>query len=120
MVNLIKNLPNLTDQDNQHKFSRYVAVKEEHAELVKHEIRIIWGDFLNAEHVEKFPELPEIVWKIMKLGSKTRQEVDLKSAEELLDAVLRFSDIFWKLKNLESVRVKAPYAGAGNELILHK
>src|SRR3989338_959812 len=26
--------------------SRYTKVKEEHAELVKHEVRIIWGDYI--------------------------------------------------------------------------
>jgi len=27
-------------------FSRYVSVKEEHAEKAKHEIRVIWGDYI--------------------------------------------------------------------------
>lgn len=120
MVNLINNLPNLSDRENQHKFTRYIAVKEEHAELVKHEIRVIWGDFLKPEHIKKFPELNDLVWQIMKLGSQARQEIDLKIATDLLNAVLRFSEIFWKIKEREPVRVPAPYAGAGKELILHK
>ena len=35
--------------------SRYVAVKEEHAEQAKHEVRIIWGDFISPAHVEEYP-----------------------------------------------------------------
>ncbi|MCJ7483522.1 MAG: superoxide dismutase, Ni, partial [Thermodesulfovibrionales bacterium] len=31
-------------------FSRYVTVKEEHAEKAKHEIRVIWGDYIKAQH----------------------------------------------------------------------
>ncbi len=35
-----------------YSISRYIAVKEDHAELTKHEIRIIWGDFIKAVHIE--------------------------------------------------------------------
>ena len=48
--------------------SRYIAVKEEHAEKAKHEIRVIYGDFINDAHIEAHPELPALFHKIMKLG----------------------------------------------------
>jgi nickel superoxide dismutase len=118
MVNLINELPDLSTQENNHKFSRYITVKEEHAELVKHEIRIIWGDFIKPDHVEKFPEIHDLVWKIMSLSSKARQEVSLEVANDLLTAVLNFSDIFWKIKGREPVRVNAPYPNTGTELVL--
>jgi len=35
--------------------ARYIAVKEEHAEKAKHEIRVIWGDYLKHEHLENIP-----------------------------------------------------------------
>src|SRR5690606_30135966 len=53
--------------------SRYIAVKEEHAEKAKHEIRVIFGDFIKGPQVEKYPELPTLVHKIMMAGSKARQ-----------------------------------------------
>jgi len=34
-----------------HQMSRYVRVKEGHAEICKHELRIIWGDYFQAEHL---------------------------------------------------------------------
>src|SRR3972149_2567875 len=49
--------------------SRYIAVKEEHAELLKKEVRIIWGDYFKPEHLEKYPDLHSTVFSIMKLGS---------------------------------------------------
>lgn len=52
----------------QNSMSRYVAVKEEHAENAKHEIRIIWGDFIKEAHVAAHPALPGIVHKIMQIG----------------------------------------------------
>ena len=91
------------------KVSRYTHVKEEHAELVKKEIRIIWGDYFKPEHLEKFPELHDLTWKIMKLASKARQEVDMQVSLDLLDSVDKFAEMFWKSKNVETIRKKAPY-----------
>lgn len=96
-------------QEYIHKLSRLTAVKEHHAELCKHEIRILWGDYFKTEHVKKFPELHELVWKVMKLGSKCKQEVDLKSAEELLETVEKIAEIFWKTKNVGTVKTKSFY-----------
>jgi nickel superoxide dismutase len=61
--------------------ARYIAVKEEHAEKAKQEVRIIWGDYLKAQHLEKFPDAHALVHKIMQLGSKVRQTTDRKAAE---------------------------------------
>ena len=43
----------------QNSLSRYIAVKEEHAEKVKHEIRVIWGDYIKQQHLDAhcFPVL---------------------------------------------------------------
>ena len=56
------------DQAARHSFARYTLVKEEHAELVKREVRVIFGDYFKPEHVEKFPELPQLTWDILKAG----------------------------------------------------
>jgi nickel superoxide dismutase len=90
--------------------ARYIATKEEHAELTKHEIRVIWGDFIKAPHVEAYPQLPGLVHKIMQLGSKARQTVDRETALDLLEAVNEFAEIFWQIKEIETKRVKAPYS----------
>ena len=89
--------------------ARYVAVKEEHAELTKHEVRVIWGDFIKDQHVEAYPQLPGLVHKIMQLGSKARQTVDRETAEGLLEAVNEFAEIFWQIKGKETKRVNAPF-----------
>lgn len=89
---------------------RYIAVKEEHAEKVKHEIRVIWGDFIKDAHVEKYPELPGLVHKIMQLGSKSRQTADRANGLALVDAVNQFAEIFWNIKDVKTKKAKAPYA----------
>jgi len=90
--------------------ARYIAVKEEHAELTKHEIRVIWGDFIKPDHLEAYPQLNGLAHKIMQLGSKARQIVDRETSLALLDAVNEFAEIFWKIKGKEVKRVKSPYS----------
>ena len=130
MVNLIgetvasmKNNQNPTIEERRdfiHKLSRYGKVKEEHVELCKHEIRILWGDYFKPEDVEKYPELHELVWKVMKLGSKARQEVNLQVAEELLETVNKVAEIFWKTNGMETTRIKATFYPTGRETVYPK
>ena len=91
---------------------RAVLVKEEHAEKVKHEIRVIWGDYVKAGHLEKYPELHTLIHNIMQLGSKCRQTVDREAAVQLVDEVNRFAEIFWATKGKETKKAVAPYAPA--------
>ena len=56
--------------------ARYIAVKEEHAELVKHEVRIIWGDYFKPEHLDAYPDLHTTFWKAAKLCSAVKVEVN--------------------------------------------
>lgn len=94
----------------QNTKARCVANKEEHAEMVKHEIRIIWGDFIKPNHLQEYPNLHVLVHEIMMLGSGARQKVCRDTAVQLLDKVNEFAEIFWKIKGEEIVRAKAPYA----------
>ncbi len=97
MVELInQNLGDDLTQRNQ--FARCVAVKEQYAESVKHEIRVIWGDYFKPEHVEKYPQLHDLTWRIMKQAGKCKQTVDAQAAAELQALVKQFADIFWETK----------------------
>ena len=116
MVMLINDLPKLTTdltpeqrQEILHKLNRYIATKEEHSEVCKREVRILWGDYFKPEHLQKYPQLHELVWKAMKSGSKARQEVNMQAAEELLETVNKIAEIFWETKNMGTARFKAPY-----------
>lgn len=89
--------------------ARYVQVKEEHAEICKREVAILWGDYFKPEHAEQYPELHGLVWKALKKASQAKQEVNLEAAEELLAAVQQIAELFWKTKGRETVRAKSPY-----------
>lgn len=90
--------------------SRYVLVKEEHAEKAKAEVRVIWGDFFKAPQFEQFPEAHGVVHKIMLLGSKARQTTDREAAAQLVEAVNEFAEMFWKVKGIATHRAKYPMA----------
>lgn len=114
MMSLIKDA-----KGNPHDIARLTKVKEDHAELVKYEVRVIWGDYFKPEHIEKNPKLHDLVFNIMKLGSKSKQGTDTKDAEELLTKVQEFAEIFWKSKDIGPIRVKAPYP-SGGDMVLHR
>ncbi len=96
----------------QNSMARYIEVKEEHAEKVKHEVRVIFGDYIKAQHVEKYPELPALAHKIFQFGSKVRQTSDRDAAVQLVEELNKFAQIFWETKGVATKRAKAPYAPA--------
>jgi nickel superoxide dismutase len=97
MVELIGTYSPDKDPDRQN-YIRAVKVKEEHAELCKREVLILWTDYFKPEHLEKYPKLHETVWKATKLCSRNKQNVDAQAATELRAAVKEISDIFWATK----------------------
>lgn len=78
--------------------ARRVAVKEEHAELCKRELLILWTDFFKPEHMEKFPKLHDVFWRAAKLCSANKQEVSEGHARELIAAVDEIAKIFYEVK----------------------
>jgi nickel superoxide dismutase len=96
---------------------RYIAAKEEHSELVKKEVRIIWGDYFKPEHLEKYPDLNEVVWGILKLAGKTRQEINMQFAQDLLAQTQKFAEMFWDTKGVKTKRAPSNQA-AGGELVV--
>ena len=112
LTDILLEIGDLNSLDNQSKLARVVAQKEDEAQKVKDEENIIWGDYFKEPQLEAFPETHEIVHGIMRLGSKCKQEVSREAAEELLQELNRFADIFWKTKDIETQRVIAPYPPA--------
>lgn len=102
-----------------HQMARMTRVKEEHAELCKREVEILWSDYFKEEHLKDYPKLHDLVWKTLKLASKTKQNVDPQTAQELLKNVQQIAEIFWKTKKMEPVRIPSGYPTEG-EIVTHK
>lgn len=111
MVDLLNDLDEKQQQsaNNTAQFSRLVAEKEQQGKQVKQEITIIWGDFIKAPQLEKFPELHSLVHNIMLLTSNAKQHIDKEVTLTLLDSVNRFAEIFWQCKNVATYKAVCPY-----------
>ena len=96
--------------------ARYIAVKEEHGEICKREVRVIWGDYFKPEHLEKYPNLHTDVWNILKLAGKNRQEVNMQAAQDLLAATQKFAEMFWDSKGAKTMRMPSGQA-VGGEIV---
>jgi len=99
--------------------ARLTKVKEEHAEQVKHEARVLWGDYFKPEMIEKFPDLHSLIFEIMHQASKARQAVDLEIAQELLVKVQMLAEIFYQTKNVSPIRVPSLYPTQG-EIVVYQ
>jgi nickel superoxide dismutase len=87
-----------TAMADRNKFVRCVTVKEQHAELVKHEVQVIWSDYFKPEHLAANPDLHTKVWNILKLAGKNKQNIDAQAAADLEAATKEFAEIFWSTK----------------------
>jgi len=104
------------DRDKyMHALVRYTQVKEEHAEIVKRETRIIRGDFFKPDNSP--PNIGELTDGIMKTASKVRQNLDMKAANELLNLTQQFADAFWKAKGVDTKRQPSNQAAGGEYVV---
>ncbi|MGA8543219.1 MAG: superoxide dismutase, Ni [Thermoplasmata archaeon] len=99
------------------KLARYTAVKESHAERVKSEVRVIWGDYFTPDHAKQYPQVHELSWKIMKAASKARQGTGVADAQDLLKLVQEFSELFWQTKGAKTRRIPS-LQKPGGELVV--
>lgn len=95
-------MPDPTDQEAmrhyQNTLTRYILIKEDEAHKTKEHLLVLWTDYFKPEHLEKYPELHDVIWQATKLGSACKQEVSLVHAAELLKAVEKVHQIFWDTK----------------------
>lgn len=100
-----------------HKIARMTRVKEQHAERLEEEIVTLWGDYFKEEHLKEYPDLHGLIWTTIKLSGKTRQEINIDAAKELLKNVQKIAEIFWKTKNVKTIRIPAPYPSGGEIVV---
>lgn len=94
------------------QLARLVSQKEQHANHVKEEVRIIWGDYFKQPQFEQVANVNELVHGIMMQASKCKQHIDCAMGEELLKLVNEFAEAFWKTKNVATFTATSPYAPA--------
>ena len=90
--------------------ARNTAEKEKQAELTKHEVRIIWGDFMKGDKLEKHPNAHALAHSIMVAGSACKQDLHREDGEKLVALCNEFAEIFWEMKGVKTKKVTTPYA----------
>jgi nickel superoxide dismutase len=99
------------------QIARYSAVKEEHAKICEHEIIVLWTDYFKPEHLEKHPNLHDVVWKTAKLTSTVKQQISMDASQQLLAGVQQIAEIFWDTKGVKTHRQPANQGAVGGELV---
>ncbi len=96
-----------TDVATVNTRTRFIAIKEQQAELAKKELDILWHDYFKPEHLEKYPDLHTTFWNAAKLCSKNKTEQDPANGEALLATIEKIHNIFWASKGREVTFYKA-------------
>ncbi len=94
MVEKILPLTEKTDIESRNAVTRMIMTKEKHAERIKRELCILWGDYFNPDHLEKYPELHDKVWNALKAASAVKQSCDIEKTNTLIAAVDEVAQIF--------------------------
>ncbi len=116
---VIRMIELLSEHDSMHDVARIVHVKEEHAQTIEEELGTLENDYFKEEHFKANPELKDLIASAVKLSAKVRQKPDMEAAKELLEKVLTISEIFFKTKGVEPMRVKSIYPTEG-EIVIYK
>lgn len=78
----------------QNTVARAVLVKEEYAQICKEQLLILWTDYFKQEHLAKFPDLHDLIWKAAKQCSIVKRTVSLDEVKKLKDFVDKIAAIF--------------------------
>ena len=98
MCHKISELSDLSDPDNLQHFTRMVNVKEKHAERVKREVTILWGDYFKSEHLGLHDNLHDLIWRTLKQASVVKQGLSEEEATKLEAMVAEVAEVFAKSK----------------------
>ena len=94
MIQKIQELGELDSAEKHNTFVRSVVNKEKHAQRVKQELYILWSDYFKPEHLEKYPELHDKLWKTAKQASVVKQTVSMEEVEKLGEMVHDIAHLF--------------------------
>ena len=78
---------------------RAVSIKEQRADLVKDHLWVLWTDYFKPEHLEKYPNLHDLVWNATKEAGLAKKSTDPAQGQKLLDQIDEIAKIFWETKS---------------------
>lgn len=91
---IMKKYVDLSDVDK----TRAIIIKEQRAELVKHNLWVLWTDYFKPEHLAKYSNLHEMFWQATKQAGTCKKSTDPADGQKLLDQIDEIAKIFWETK----------------------
>ena len=79
-------------------FSRFVAIKEQQAEITKRELNILWHDYFKPQHLEDYPDLHTTFWNAAKQASACKTSISVDAANDLMARIEAIHNMFWASK----------------------
>lgn len=98
MLEKLDELGEVDSPEKHNNFVRIVMTKERHAQKFKNEVYILWSDYFKPEHLEKLPELHDVLWRAVKQASKVKQTLDKAETQKLLTAAQEVDELFARSK----------------------
>lgn len=80
--------------EHQNTLTRTVMIKEQFAQICKEQILILWTDYFKPEHLQKWPELHEKVWKAAKQCSVVKRTVSVDEVKKLKTLTDEIAQVF--------------------------
>ena len=119
MTQLLTEIKQEDDLKSDHSIARITHVKEDHSNILEEELETLRNDYFKEEHFKEYPNLNDLFVQALKSCTKARQDIDMAAAQDSLAKIQEIAEIFFKTKNVESIRVKTVYP-TGGEIVLHK
>jgi len=88
----------MSSDDAHNTYIRFVAIKEEQAEIAKRELNILWHDYFKPNHLADYPDLHTTFWNAAKQASACKTSVSVETCEELMRQIENIHNIFWMSK----------------------
>lgn len=107
-LSVLKSAKKYQESDDPVFKGRAILIKEERAELVKHHVMVLWADFFAPQHFEQFPQLHDLVWRIIHGAGEAKKSVDPADGEKLVSLIDELADIFWQTDKAKDMGVYAP------------
>ena len=79
---------------NLSQFVRMVKTKDEHAQICKTQVYILWSDYFKPVHYQRYPELMQQLHRLAQTCSQVRQTTEMAAVEALLEQVGALDKLF--------------------------
>ena len=88
----------MSSEGAHNTYSRFVAIKEEQAEITKRELNILWHDYFKPQHLDDYPDLHTTFWNAAKQASACKTSISVDAANELMSQIESIHNMFWASK----------------------